>query len=199
MNHNQLIHYYIQNHPQVLNHVVDMTAGNGHDTYFLAQHCQKVSAIDIQAQAITQTKARCSDFNHIDYYQTNHQDIATLNLKQIDGAMFNLGYLPKGDKDLITNEKTTLVALDYLVKHSKHFISIACYIGHEGGLQEQQAVKAYLDDQKLNYHTICYLKDDAPITYIVDFNKKSSQVLIVDALRKLPQDALDEKLKAVFY
>lgn len=47
------------------------------------------------------------------------RNILTFNLKgQIDAAIFNLGYLPKGDKSIVTRPETTIKAInaifDYL-------------------------------------------------------------------------------------
>ncbi|KAH9288528.1 hypothetical protein KI387_032645, partial [Taxus chinensis] len=48
---------------------------------------------------------------------------------------FNLGYLPGGNKEIITTSKTTLIALDTATKilGSGGLISIMSYIGHPGG------------------------------------------------------------------
>ena len=199
MNHNKIIHYYIENYPVNLNHVLDMTAGNGHDTYFLADKVNLVSSIDLQEQALTQTKSRCKAFDNINYYQINHQDIASLQLENVDAALFNLGYLPQGDKSIITKKESTLIALDYLVSTVNYFISIACYIGHDGGLKEQEAIKNYLDEHQLAYHTIVYDKPLSPITYIVDLKDKRSSNLLIDDLRTLNQEQVLQILNQAFY
>ena len=52
----EYVHQRIQTYPQQFIGV-DMTMGNGHDTLFLLQHCQKVYAFDIQRQAIERCTA----------------------------------------------------------------------------------------------------------------------------------------------
>lgn len=56
--------------------------------------------------------------------------------------LFNLGYLPGGDKTIITKTESTLAALNQsltLLKPSA-FLSIVVYSGHTGGDLEAQAI-----------------------------------------------------------
>lgn len=48
---------------------------------------------------------------------------------------FNLGYLPGGDKTIITNSETTLLGLEAAerIVASGGLISIVVYVGHPGG------------------------------------------------------------------
>ncbi|MBA0816393.1 hypothetical protein Gohar_001059, partial [Gossypium harknessii] len=48
---------------------------------------------------------------------------------------FNLGYLPGGDKGIITTSKTTLLALEVSKKMLilGGLISLVVYVGHPGG------------------------------------------------------------------
>lgn len=48
---------------------------------------------------------------------------------------FNLGYLPGGDKTVITTSKTTLPALQAAsrILRSEGLISVMVYVGHPGG------------------------------------------------------------------
>ena len=66
--------------------------------------------------------------------------------QQIKAAIFNLGYLPKSDKQVITQAETTLDALtqllEMLVKGGR--IALMIYYGHAGGLEERDAVLAFV-------------------------------------------------------
>jgi hypothetical protein len=48
---------------------------------------------------------------------------------------FNLGYLPGGDKEIITRSETTLLALEAAkrILIPQGLISIVVYVGHPGG------------------------------------------------------------------
>ena len=64
---------------------------------------------------------------------------------EITAAIFNLGYLPKSNKEIITKPTTTKQALDgllpHLVKGSR--IILVVYYGHEGGSEELDLVTNY--------------------------------------------------------
>ena len=64
---------------------------------------------------------------------------------EITAAIFNLGYLPKSNKEIITKPATTKQALDgllpHLVKGSR--IILVVYYGHEGGSEELDLVTNY--------------------------------------------------------
>ncbi len=137
--------------------VVDATAGNGHDTLFLAQRvCPggHVYAFDLQADALTSSRARLReagfDAESVTFIHAGHEMLAA-NLPasmagQIRAVMFNLGYLPGGDKALITRLETTLAALtqaaDYLGEGG--LITVVAYPGHAGGREEADAVQGWM-------------------------------------------------------
>jgi hypothetical protein len=66
---------------------------------------------------------------------------------RVDAAMFNLGYLPRGDRRIVTRPSTTIPAiaalLDRLAPNGR--ISILAYRGHSEGLEEYEAVRAFLE------------------------------------------------------
>ncbi len=86
-----------------------------------------------------------------------------------------IGYLPKGNKDIKTSKDTTLVSLEKSLNLLKDngIILITCYIGHEGGLEEKNAVEDFLKglDQK-KYNVIKYdfinQRNYPPILYGVE-------------------------------
>jgi predicted methyltransferase len=131
--------------------VLDATAGNGHDTLFLAQ-CVGPSgyiyAMDLQAAAVQATQQRLSDAGiPPETFQVIHRGheamgecISSHHQGQFAGIMFNLGYLPGSDKTVITQTETTLQAVNAAVNQLKPggILTIAVYPGHEGGTQEQK-------------------------------------------------------------
>lgn len=146
-------HQFIQ---QVLDEgdiAVDATVGNGYDTLFLAQsvgNTGKVYGFDIQQEALDNTYQKLKT-NHADkqvaLFYAGHETMPILlpeeSTGKISAIMFNLGYLPGGDKNRTTGISTTLAALEasLILLASGGRISILAYTGHSGGREETEAVK----------------------------------------------------------
>ena len=99
--------------------VVDATAGNGHDTAFLAARVGergRVLAFDIQADAIASARARVEALGlagRVTFLHASHTTLVEhVEPGSVAAVVFNLGYLPGGDHSLITREEETLLALD---------------------------------------------------------------------------------------
>jgi len=134
--------------------VVDATAGNGHDTLFLAEAVGpggRVLAFDIQAAAIRATRARleahgCAE--QVDLVEGCHSALAGMLPagRPIRAAMFNLGYLPGSDKRSITGFATTQPALEACLGglDEQGIVSVMAYRGHPGGDAEAHAVAELL-------------------------------------------------------
>jgi predicted methyltransferase len=129
--------------------VIDATAGNGHDTAFLAARVGaegKVLAFDIQAEAIASAGSRVEELGLARCVTFLHASHATLADHVAPGAVaavvFNLGYLPGGDHSLITRGEETLLALDQALVALKPggLLVVVCYPGHPGGDRESEAV-----------------------------------------------------------
>ncbi|EXJ22749.1 SAM-dependent methyltransferase, MraW methylase family [Alkalibacterium sp. AK22] len=130
--------------------VIDATVGNGNDTLFLnklVKAAGKVIGLDIQAEAIDRTRERIKNegvYESVELHQTGHEQLGTLNInpESVAAVMFNLGYLPRGDKSVITLEHTTLIALKTSLTLLKTggLITIMVYYGHPGGEEEKNGV-----------------------------------------------------------
>lgn len=137
--------------------VVDMTVGNGNDTLFLANISKKVFGFDIQDVAIENTKKLLRENNVYNYelFNISHEkinDVLKEYEKNIKLILFNLGYLPCGDKSITTNHKTTLNAVknSFSMLSSNGLILIVFY-PHPEGKTEAQVVLEYLKKNKLEY------------------------------------------------
>lgn len=138
-------------------YVVDMTVGNGNDTLFLANISKKVFGFDIQDVAIDNTKKLLRENNVYNYelFNISHEkinDVLKEYKKNIKLILFNLGYLPCGDKSITTNHKTTLNAVknSFSMLSSNGLILIVFY-PHPEGKTEAQVVLEYLNKNKLEY------------------------------------------------
>lgn len=151
--------------------IVDATCGNGHDTYFIAPKVKCVHAFDIQATAIEHTKTLNKAYENIIYHHTSHEHITTL-IDHYNGVIFNLGYLPKGNKQITTNHVTTIQTLKNLHKRHQGFVLIVAYPGHTEGIIEQVAVQSFLDKSDIKYEVLRlphFTKKDAPIIYFYQY------------------------------
>lgn len=134
---------------------IDATVGNGHDTLFLAASVGEsgtVYGFDIQELALDTAYRRLQEeglAGRVSLYHAGHEAMAMVLQESIAGqvkaVMFNLGYLPGGDKGRTTGISTTLAALEQartlLVPGGA--ISVLAYTGHPGGRDEAEAVKAW--------------------------------------------------------
>ena len=135
---------------------IDLTAGNGWDTLFLARcvgPSGHVFSFDIQADAIEATHRLLSQHaaqSMVTLHSASHADwssrVPLENRMKIKAAMMNLGYLPKGDKSIVTQVSSTLAAIQSVVEwlQPQGLITILVYTGHPGGQSEADAVQAML-------------------------------------------------------
>jgi predicted methyltransferase len=135
---------------------IDATAGNGHDTLFLARLVETngtVYAFDIQKSAIESTSQRLNqaEINNVTLLQINHaqmqNSIPEKHHGQVTAVMFNLGYLPGGDKSMITDSSSTISSIEQSLEllRSGGLLTILAYTGHPGGQEETDAVNKFLD------------------------------------------------------
>ncbi len=149
--------------------VVDATVGNGHDTLYLAERVGPsghVFGFDIQAQAIENTTKRLREHHmesRVTLVQASHAElyvhIPSEYKGRITGAMFNLGYLPGGDKQIVTRPNSTIAAIEQLldIMAPEGVIVLVIYHGHPEGAIERDALLQYvsaIDQQRA--HVIRY-------------------------------------------
>lgn len=135
--------------------VIDATVGNGHDTQFLAELVGPsgvVYGFDIQPIALAKTSDRLSalDLTNVRLLEVDHLHLAssipmTLH-SRISAIMFNLGYLPGGDKEITTGVASTRQAIEQaaLLLKAGGLLTIMAYTGHDGGMAESQVVESFV-------------------------------------------------------
>ncbi|MED0676715.1 class I SAM-dependent methyltransferase [Aneurinibacillus thermoaerophilus] len=131
--------------------VVDATAGNGHDTLFLAGlvgETGMVHAYDIQEAAIQATAARLEKAGMSDcvvLHHASHTEISAL-AAPLQAVIFNLGYLPGSNKTIITRADSTLQAVQAALSRlvSGGIVLLVVYRGHAGGEEEAAVLEAYV-------------------------------------------------------
>lgn len=136
--------------------VVDATCGNGHDTLALAEMGPaRLYAFDVQEAAVRATTERLEANGYrksitegrIIVRQMAHEEMVNCIEGPVKTVVFNLGYLPGGDKDLTTKAKTTLAAvqsaMDLLLPNG--LICITMYSGHAEGKREKEALLEFAE------------------------------------------------------
>lgn len=135
---------------------VDATAGTGADTAFLCETVGAkgaVYAFDIQQEALDRVAERigrrqeASGRLHLllESHANMRQAIPDAEHGRIAAVMFNLGYLPGGDKRIITRPESTVAALDAALAILKPggIATVVLYPGHDGGREEAEQVERW--------------------------------------------------------
>ncbi|WP_239323886.1 class I SAM-dependent methyltransferase [Snodgrassella gandavensis] len=145
------VHASIQQVVQAGDTVIDATAGNGHDTLFLAKcvgEQGKVMAFDIQKAALQATSKRLVNADmreRVELIEAGHEHLDDYIEGEISAIMFNLGYLPGADKNCTTKASTTLQAMQAGLAHLaiNGVLAAVLYPGHEQGRIEAHAVQEW--------------------------------------------------------
>ena len=124
---------------------VDATAGNGHDTVMLARavgETGRVWAFDVQQEALDATWARCAAAavdGRVELVSDSHAQMERHVPQGVACVVFNLGYLPGGDKSCVTQAASTLKASEAALRLLKVGGSVlwVAYPGHDGGSEER--------------------------------------------------------------
>ena len=144
--------------------VADFTMGNGHDTLWLSRAVGehgKVYAFDVQQAALDSTRALLEAEHAPENYtliRDSHHNCEQYIKEKICVGMFNLGWLPGGDKSITTLRETTLPAVQAAVRllDDDGGILLAVYPGHEEGRIEGELITEYLST--LDRRKICCSK-----------------------------------------
>ncbi|WP_068672730.1 class I SAM-dependent methyltransferase [Oceanobacillus sp. Castelsardo] len=166
--------------------VIDATCGNGNDTLFLSKLVGKnghVLAFDIQEKAIVNTRETLinNGISNVSLIHDSHANLKDYLLKEenqtIGGAIFNLGYLPRSDKKVITKPESTITAIDTMINSLKQngLIVLVVYHGHEGGKEEKEAILKHaikLDQKEYNVLQYGFINQKNNPPFIIAIQKK---------------------------
>lgn len=146
--------------------VIDATMGNGYDTVYLGNlvgETGKVYAFDVQEEALSSTRKKVVRDNmedRIELIHDGHENLDKYVKEEVSCVVFNLGYLPRAKHMVITKPDTTLQAIKKSLELLKPngIISIAAYIGHEGGLDEKNHICEYLDNLDQKQYNVLHME-----------------------------------------
>ncbi|MEM7611886.1 MAG: class I SAM-dependent methyltransferase [Pseudomonadota bacterium] len=147
-------HTHVSQHLRPGDLAVDATAGNGHDTLFLARmvgDTGTVIAMDVQTAALKATRQRLNEhgLQHcVELINACHSTLADHlpTDRPVNAAMFNLGYLPGSDKQATTHSSTTIAAVRVCLERlaDNGVLSVMAYRGHAGGQREADDIAQLL-------------------------------------------------------
>lgn len=160
--------------------VIDATMGNGHDTLMLCELVGDsgcVHAFDVQEQAIENTKSRLEAAgvaHRAQLHLDGHQNMMQYVKAPVQAIMFNLGWLPGGDKSVTTRWETTRIAVESALRLLEiGGVCIICvYPGHAAGDYERSQLTLRLSqirpqDFNIVHHRFINAGEGAPECYIL--------------------------------
>jgi len=167
---------------------IDATVGNGHDLFKIASLLLKdpksqVYGYDIQKEALEKSQARLKEafseeeFSRIQWIHASHE--AFPEDLEVDCVVYNLGYLPGGDKSVTTKTEKTLVSLKNALAILKPggIVFVTCYPGHEEGALELEALLSWSETLNPGQFSSSHLA--------ITNREKAPQVLIIQKATSL--------------
>lgn len=160
--------------------VVDATMGNGHDTCFLAELVEEtghVIGFDLQSDAVESSRRLLTErglADRCELHVLGHEHMAEVVVGPVDAVMFNLGWLPGGDKSITTHWATTKQAVQAALSLLRPggLLTVCAYPGHAAGDEERAALIEFfgsLRPQEYNALRQCFLNagPGAPECFLV--------------------------------
>lgn len=169
----KIAHNIIKSYSENNNVALDGTLGNGFDCNFLSELFKTVYAFDIQSTAI-ENYAKKNKENVI-LINDSHENITTYIKEDIDVAMFNLGFLPGGDKSITTKSESTIKSINSTLEllRSGGIITIAVYVGHDEGKKESVELLTFISQLPKDIfgvmtHRFVNRNDNAPFLIVIE-------------------------------
>lgn len=179
----ELAHQFWQKLLKSDDHVIDATCGNGYDSLKVLSLIPQgfLYCLDIQELACYNTNTRLEAlFSNFKTFCQSHETFPDcISPSSIKLIIYNLGYLPKGDKNLTTLTETTLKSLNHALTLliNGGALSIMCYSGHEEGFIEQEHVLKWSSELDKTQYLVTIHKilnrDKAPALCLIQKQLKS--------------------------
>ncbi len=170
-----LINEYLKRNRHQNMTFIDATCGRGNDTIYMANILKDIGHVysyDIQQIAIDYTKELLDKENitNVTLFNESHEFIKEVD---IDLIIYNLGYLPNGDKNITTKCDTTLSSIKKMITlmelNPKMLIIIVIYPGHFEGKRESDAINNYVKSLPSNTYLV---------TKYLNYNQETSPYII---------------------
>lgn len=127
----------------------DMTAGKGNDSKYILDNTNvlKLYAFDIQEDAKKLTTDLIGDDDRFFFILDSHEYVGKYIKEDLDLAIYNLGYLPGGNKEITTSYESTIRSIEKTLNLMKPggALILTIYPGHPAGKIESEEVESYLE------------------------------------------------------
>ncbi len=145
--------------------VIDATAGNGFDTVFLAEKVGftgHVYAFDIQEEALARTAEILREKelqSRVTLIKADHKTLADHVRVPVSFIMYNLGYLPGGNRQITTKVHSTADSVKQALNMLKPggMITIVLYPGHPEGRLEKEALLPICKNLSPSVYTVLHV------------------------------------------
>lgn len=167
-------------------HVIDATCGNGYDSLKVLSLIPEgyLYCLDIQKQACQNTHERLKNsFTNFEIFCQSHESFPEkIKKSSIKLIIYNLGYLPKGNKNLTTMKDSTLKSLKNAINllAPTGVLSVMCYVGHDEGSEEEKEVIKWASELHKTEYLVTYHKllnrQQAPALCLIQKQKEIKNV-----------------------
>jgi hypothetical protein len=165
--------HIIKNYCSNFHTAIDATLGNGHDADFLSELFCKVYAFDIQQYAVKAYEDKKK--KNVVVINDSHHKFKEYIEGSVDCIMYNLGYMPGGDKSITTKCHTTIESIKFALEilNSGGIITICIYVGHEEGNNEKNLILDILRTLPTNkyavmLHSFYNRKNNPPLLVVIE-------------------------------
>lgn len=138
---------------------IDATCGNGYDTQFLCSLGGQVIALDIQPQAVENTRRRLEkeEYSNARVLLLDHAHLDQVAEKErADCILFNFGWLPGGDHTIHSQRERSISALQKALELLRPggVLSAVLYSGEGIGSSEKEGILQFLESLPLTRYTV---------------------------------------------
>lgn len=158
---------------------VDMTVGRGNDSKYILDNTEveKLYGFDIQKEAADAAKNLIGKDNRFIFHLQSHEKVDQIIKEGLDLVIYNLGYLPGGNKEVTTDYKSTIKSLEKTLglMNAGGLIILTIYPGHPAGKIESEKIEKYLaniDPKKYAVMKLAYQNRPNNPPYIVMIQNK---------------------------
>ncbi|MDU1315061.1 MAG: class I SAM-dependent methyltransferase [Clostridium septicum] len=170
-----LSHYIIKDFLERKNIAIDATLGNGHDTDFLSEIFNKVYSFEIQKDPCELYNKKA--LNNVEVINDSHDKFIEYINDNVDCIMYNLGFLPGGNKEITTLHETSIKSIKQGLEILNHggIMTICIYKGHDEGKKEESCILEYiktLPKNKFGVMSHSYLNRNKTAPSLIVIEKK---------------------------
>lgn len=156
----------------------DLTVGAGNDSLYILENTkvERLYGFDIQKESQEKSKELIGDNPRFIFNLASHDKIDQYVKENLDLAIYNLGYLPGGNKEITTQYQTTIKSLEKTLGllNKGGSIILTIYPGHPAGKVESEKIEVYLvglDQKKYEIIKITYPTRPKKPPYIILIEK----------------------------